>query len=90
MALNPPSRLSTQLFAYLFLAKNTAASAISEDFPKRFRGMEFRAADRASGVMATPTCTLEPCKFWASKQVGWAGEGRQGRPGRGISRHEMQ
>lgn len=34
-ALNPPSRLSTQLLAYSFCAKNTAASAISRGSPNR-------------------------------------------------------
>jgi hypothetical protein len=58
VALSPPSRLRTQLFAYLFVARKTAASAISEGSPKRFRGMEFRALDRASTGMATQ-CILE-------------------------------
>lgn len=53
MALNPPSRLRTQLFAYLFVAKKTAASAISAASPKRFRGTAFMASRRALGVMAT-------------------------------------
>lgn len=46
-ALNPPSRLSTQLFAYLLVAKKTAASAISATSPKRDRGMDFNASERA-------------------------------------------
>ena len=58
MALNPPSRLRTQLFAYWLVAKNRAASAISEACPNLLRGMELRASERASGVIATP-CTLE-------------------------------
>jgi hypothetical protein len=58
VALNPPSRLRTQLLAYLFVARNTAASAISEGSPKRLRGMAFRAAECASGVMAV-LCILE-------------------------------
>jgi hypothetical protein len=52
VALKPPSRLSTQLLAYSFLARNIAASATSQGFPKRFIGMCFRAWDLASGVMA--------------------------------------
>lgn len=52
IALNPPSRFRTQLFAYLFVAKNRAASATSEASPKRPRGMESTASDRRSGVMA--------------------------------------
>lgn len=60
MALNPPSRLSTQLFAYALVAKKTAASAISEVWPKRFNGMAFRARFFASGVMAVIIiCILE-------------------------------
>lgn len=58
MALNPPSTLSTQLFAYAFAARKTAASAISEGRPKRFRGMAFKASERALGVIAAP-CILE-------------------------------
>jgi hypothetical protein len=58
MALNPPSRLSIQLFAYLFVARKTAAPAISDASPKHFRGMEVRASRRASGVMAR-CCKLE-------------------------------
>jgi hypothetical protein len=53
-ALNPPSRFSTQLFAYLFVTKNTAASAISEVKPNLLRGMEFNASVRAAGVI--PIC----------------------------------
>lgn len=34
-ALKPPSRLSTQLFAYLFLIRNKAASATSSGLPNR-------------------------------------------------------
>jgi hypothetical protein len=52
VALNPPSRFSTQLFAYSFVAKNRAASATSEACPNRPRGMASIAFDRASGVMA--------------------------------------
>lgn len=51
-ALKPPSRLSTQLFAYLFVARKTAASAISLASPKRDRGMAFKASFRAGSVMA--------------------------------------
>lgn len=58
MALNPPSILRTQLLAYLFRARNTAASAISADVPKRFKGMAFMAAECALGVMAV-SCILE-------------------------------
>jgi len=58
MALNPPSRLRIQLFAYLFVARKTAASAMSDASPKHFRGIEFKASWRASGVMAR-CCTLE-------------------------------
>ena len=52
IALNPPSRLSTQLLAYLLAAKKTAASAISVTSPKRERGMAFSASLRARSVMA--------------------------------------
>jgi hypothetical protein len=52
MALKPPSRFNTQLFAYLLVARKTAASAISEASPNRFKGMAFRASERASGVIA--------------------------------------
>jgi hypothetical protein len=52
VALSPPSRLSTQLFAYSFLARNTAASATSSAIPKRFSGIWSKAWDLASGVMA--------------------------------------
>jgi len=58
VALNPPSRLRTQLLAYLFRARNSAASAISAGSPNRFRGMALRAAECASGVMAV-SCILE-------------------------------
>lgn len=51
-ALNPPSRLSTQLFAYLLVAKKTAASAISVTSPKRDKGMEFNASERAGSDIA--------------------------------------
>lgn len=34
-ALNPPSRFKTQLFAYSFCARKTAASAISLGLPNR-------------------------------------------------------
>jgi hypothetical protein len=53
MALSPPSILRIQLLAYLFTAKNTALSAISEVCPKRLRGMASMAAERAAGAMAT-------------------------------------
>lgn len=52
MALNPPSRFSTQLFAYLFVTRKTAPSAISEGRPNLLMGMEFMASVRAAGVMA--------------------------------------
>lgn len=39
LALNPPSRLRTVLFAYSFLTKNITASATSSAFPYRRRGM---------------------------------------------------
>jgi hypothetical protein len=39
IALRPPSRLRTQLFAYWFEARKTAASAISSGVPNRFSGI---------------------------------------------------
>ena len=52
VALNPPSRLRTQLLAYSLSTRKSAASATSWTEPKRPRGMAARARDRASGVMA--------------------------------------
>ena len=52
VALNPPSRFRTQLFAYLFVAKNRAASATSDVSPNRPRGMDSMAFERPSGIMA--------------------------------------
>lgn len=40
VALKPPSKFKTVLFAYALLARKTAASATSLVVPKRPRGME--------------------------------------------------
>jgi hypothetical protein len=41
IALNPPSRFRTQLFAYLFWKRNIAASATSSTSPNRLKGIVF-------------------------------------------------
>jgi hypothetical protein len=54
LALKPPSRFSTQLFAYSFLARKSAASAISSGLPKRLSGIFARALLLALASIAAP------------------------------------
>jgi hypothetical protein len=49
-ALNPPSRLRTQLLAKAFEARKTAAFATSSGAPTRFRGVSLRNAACKSGL----------------------------------------